>query len=85
VAVKSALTPRAAILVTVFQDSAVMETNVWVSHINIMQYLYACPQQDSSFLVVIHVCLKQRLLEIPKTAIIGRITCRYSYSYNLQL
>jgi len=76
VAVNRALTLRAAIPVTVLQDSAVMEPNVLVSHINIMQRVYACPQQDSSFLDFIHVNVKQHLLEIPKTAMVDRITCR---------
>ena len=74
----SALTMRAALPVTVLQDSAAMETDVWVSHVNIRN-VYVCPHYDSSSLRTgIHAHRKEYLLEMPKIVIVGQIRDIYN-------
>jgi len=72
VAVNRALTMRAAIPVTVLQDSSVMEPNVLVSRVNIRN-VHVCPRHDSSFLEFIHAHIKEYLLEMLKIVIVGQI------------
>ena len=81
VAVNRALTMRAAIPVTVLQDSSVMEPNVLVSRVIYIRNVHVCPRHDSSCLEFIHAHIKEYLLEMPKNVIVGQITD----IYNLQL
>jgi len=55
VAVEGALTLRAAIPVTVLQDSSVMEPNVLVSRVN-MRNVHVCPRHDSMHFLRVYTC-----------------------------